>query len=578
MAEIDDTKAAPAQQASSPLPLSHLQEQMLTSDHPHCPQESKGPEPEVQATIDPGAAPASQTNHGQTDEHGSGAHQSRTEVPNGTVNASGDVSASTSHVGSAPSTSALPAQAAEGAIAPVEIARPASASSSAVRADEAAKAKDAEKDGASANTSTHTYARSQSTRQKETKSVSELAHTASSTANEEHKKAKSSSKKNKAKGSKAKASLFSRLFHVFVPCVGPSSKAHPIEIDVEKPVPAVPAAPQAPELKEKQVAKEDQDLPPKPSTSEVPSQPEEAPPFPEEDAASRAIPPPLQPLDVPPPSDDPAVVVPPTPTKTLSKEEGGGVLSGSVQAIGSTGMGDDLDHRRDSDHESDGSTSITDEEDVEDPNHMEDAEDEEEQLILNGGAGIPIGPDGLPRPLLPPLSPKHAGKKCLVLDLDETLVHSSFKSISQADYVVPVEIEYHWHNVYVIKRPGVDNFLKKMGEIYEVVVFTASLSKYADPVLDKLDIHRVVSHRLFRESCYNHRGNYVKDLSQLGRPISDTIIIDNSPASYIFHPNSAVPVSSWFNDPHDTELTDLVPFLTDLAQVDDVRGVLDGGL
>jgi RNA polymerase II subunit A small phosphatase-like protein len=40
-----------------------------------------------------------------------------------------------------------------------------------------------------------------------------------------------------------------------------------------------------------------------------------------------------------------------------------------------------------------------------------------------------------------------------------------------------VEIEYHWHNVYVIKRPGVDNFLKKMGEIYEVVVFTASLSK-----------------------------------------------------------------------------------------------------
>jgi RNA polymerase II subunit A small phosphatase-like protein len=170
------------------------------------------------------------------------------------------------------------------------------------------------------------------------------------------------------------------------------------------------------------------------------------------------------------------------------------------------------------------------------------------------------------------------GRKCLVLDLDETLVHSSFKSIQQADYVVPVEIEYHWHNVYVIKRPGVDNFLKKMGEIYEVVVFTASLSKYADPVLDKLDVHHVVAHRLFRESCYNHKGNYVKDLSQLGRPIADTIILDNSPASYIFHPNNAVPVSSWFNDPHDTELTDLCPFLTDLSPTDDVRGILDGGL
>lgn len=116
-----------------------------------------------------------------------------------------------------------------------------------------------------------------------------------------------------------------------------------------------------------------------------------------------------------------------------------------------------------------------------------------------------------------------------------------------------------------------------MGEIYEVVIFTASLSKYADPVLDQLDIHRVVQHRLFRESCYNNKGNYVKvrirlpplslalglmrkqDLSQLGRPMSECIIIDNSPASYVFHVNNAVPISSWFNDPHDTELTDLIP-------------------
>jgi len=68
-----------------------------------------------------------------------------------------------------------------------------------------------------------------------------------------------------------------------------------------------------------------------------------------------------------------------------------------------------------------------------------------------------------------------------------------------------------------------------------------------------------------------------QDLSRLGRPIQEVIILDNSPASYIFHPNNAVPVSSWFSDPHDTELFDLAPFLDDLRQVDDVRGVLDGG-
>ncbi|CAG8718601.1 325_t:CDS:2 [Acaulospora morrowiae] len=177
--------------------------------------------------------------------------------------------------------------------------------------------------------------------------------------------------------------------------------------------------------------------------------------------------------------------------------------------------------------------------------------------------------------LLAPIAPEHLGKKCLVLDLDETLVHSSFKFIQQADFVVPVEIENQIHNVYVIKRPGVDQFLRKMGEIYEVVVFTASLSKYADPVLDMLDQTKVVKHRLFRESCYNHKGNYVKDLSQLGRELRETIIIDNSPASYIFHPTNAVPISSWFNDPHDTELLDLIPFMEDLTTVDDVMMVLD---
>ncbi|KAI0222917.1 hypothetical protein L0F63_006231 [Massospora cicadina] len=180
--------------------------------------------------------------------------------------------------------------------------------------------------------------------------------------------------------------------------------------------------------------------------------------------------------------------------------------------------------------------------------------------------------------LLPAVSKAHAGRKCLVLDLDETLVHSSFKLIEHPDFVVPVEIDNQIHNVYVAKRPGVDEFLRNVGELYEVVVFTASLSKYADPVLDMLDTRQVIAHRLFRESCYNHNGNYVKDLSQLGRDLRHTIIIDNSPTSYIFHPANAVPITTWFNDIHDVELVDLIPFLADLSKVDDVTKVLDNSL
>lgn len=176
--------------------------------------------------------------------------------------------------------------------------------------------------------------------------------------------------------------------------------------------------------------------------------------------------------------------------------------------------------------------------------------------------------------LLPEIKISDYGKKCVVIDLDETLVHSSFKPISNADFIVPVEIDGIVHQVYVLKRPHVDEFLQKMGELFECVLFTASLAKYADPVADLLDQWDVFRARLFRESCVFHRGNYVKDLSRLGRELNNVIIVDNSPASYIFHPENAVPVQSWFDDMNDTELLDLLPFFEGLSKEDEVYGVL----
>jgi len=169
---------------------------------------------------------------------------------------------------------------------------------------------------------------------------------------------------------------------------------------------------------------------------------------------------------------------------------------------------------------------------------------------------------------------KKPGKKTLVLDLDETLLHSSFKPIPDPDFIVPVEIDDVIHKVYVLKRPHVDEFLKAVGPLYEVVVFTASLGKYADPVLDLLDTTRVVDVRLFRDSCSLFKGNYVKDMGRLGRPLDDVIIIDNSPTSYMFNPENAVAIETWFDDASDTELMDLLPVLRELTTVDNVRNYL----
>lgn len=176
--------------------------------------------------------------------------------------------------------------------------------------------------------------------------------------------------------------------------------------------------------------------------------------------------------------------------------------------------------------------------------------------------------------LLPPQAKDHTGRICLALDLDETLVHSSFKPVPNPDFVVPIEIDGERHQVYVLKRPYVDQFLAAVAPLFEVVLFTASLSKYADPVTDLLDPNRVCRHRLFRQHCVFHRGSYVKDLSRLGRDLARTVIVDNSPASYQFQPENAIPCISWFDDKNDTELHDLIPFFENLATVSDVTKVL----
>ncbi len=60
-------------------------------------------------------------------------------------------------------------------------------------------------------------------------------------------------------------------------------------------------------------------------------------------------------------------------------------------------------------------------------------------------------------------------------------------------------------------------------------------------------------------------------MARLGRVMSQSIIIDNSPTSFMFQPELAIAIDSWFDDVNDTELDQLVPFLTELASADDVR-------
>lgn len=79
-----------------------------------------------------------------------------------------------------------------------------------------------------------------------------------------------------------------------------------------------------------------------------------------------------------------------------------------------------------------------------------------------------------------------------------------------------------------------------------------------------------------RNHTLSMKGIHAKDLSRLNRDLARTIIIDNSPESYLLQPENAIPIKSFFGDNNDTSLLDLIPFLKDIVKEDvaDVRSVL----
>ena len=153
-------------------------------------------------------------------------------------------------------------------------------------------------------------------------------------------------------------------------------------------------------------------------------------------------------------------------------------------------------------------------------------------------------------PTVPFIKSTMKKKFCLVLDIDETISHSLKLSFG----------------CYFLLRPGAIEFLKEVSKYYEIIIFTSSPKKYADKILNKIDIDGdLISYRLYRSHVLYENGKSVKNLNLIGRDLTKTIFVDNLRSNAKYNLNNLCPITTWRSDIFDNKLIKLKDKLIYLA-------------
>lgn len=216
-------------------------------------------------------------------------------------------------------------------------------------------------------------------------------------------------------------------------------------------------------------------------------------------------------------------------------------------------------------------------------------------------------------PLLPPQSARDRGRLTVVLDMDETLLHSHLaplptngdprsvddhederaaevKNKKAVDFTF--EIGTNKHDKELVKstlRPGLRAFLHALSEEFEPILFTSAMQIYAEPLLNRIDVspatggpdatpeslHPLWRHRLYRPATVNiGQFGFVKDVSRLGRDMKRVVLVDNSWAACVANPDNSIVVPDYLGEQEDIVLERLLAMLRDLKDQEDVRPAL----
>ena len=134
----------------------------------------------------------------------------------------------------------------------------------------------------------------------------------------------------------------------------------------------------------------------------------------------------------------------------------------------------------------------------------------------------------------------------MLVDLDQTLIHTTNENVppnmkSKFDTVKHFQLQRHpkapWYHTMI--RPGTENFLKKMKELYELHIVTFGARQYAHHISNYIDPEqKYFSHRILsRDECFDSRSK-TANLSSLF-PCGDHMvcIIDDREDVWNYAPN-----------------------------------------
>ncbi|GAX28777.1 hypothetical protein FisN_25Lh165 [Fistulifera solaris] len=205
---------------------------------------------------------------------------------------------------------------------------------------------------------------------------------------------------------------------------------------------------------------------------------------------------------------------------------------------------------------------------------------------------------------------KYDSDLIVVLDMDECLIHAQFLSSPAHARVYAHQLQQQRRQqsrtnstvscpgavdsfrvtlpdgdlVHVNVRPGLFEFLEAVTDRYETHIFTAALPIYADRVIDRLDPDGTrITGRWFRDSCTydplvgrgGGGGAYVKNLEKLPfDDLSRVVLVDNNPLSFLSHPENGILVNSFYTDPEDDALPQVLDLLNEIDEYPDVRPIL----